>query len=366
MLGQEEYHSIVVGGGQAGLAAAHFLSQAGDDYIVLDAGPGFGHSWRTRWDSLKLFTPAKFNGLPGMPFPAADFSFPSKDEAGSYLEAYAQRLNPPVRFNTKVDSLARGEDGFVLGSGGRRYSARRVIVATGAYQEPWIPTFAARLDPKVVQLHSSTYKNTDQLPQGSILVVGAGNSGAEIAVELAKAGRDVWLSGRDVGRIPADLLGHWLGGRPYWWVISRLLSVHTPIGRKVRSASLTKGAPVIGLTPSDVVEAGVRRVPRVGDVSDSMPSLADGQRLPVSGVIWATGFRPNYKWIQLPIFDEHGYPRHDRGLVPGVPGLCFLGLPFQTSLSSPLLGGVGADASFIARHLSVHLSLQGAVLSLST
>jgi len=349
---QERFSTVVIGGGQAGLAAAHFLARAGDNYLILDAGPAFGNAWRSRWDSLRLFTPAKFNGLPGMPFPAADFYFPSKDEAGAYLEAYAQRLNPPVRFNAKVDSLVRDGEDFVLGSGGRRYTASRVVVATGAYQMPSVPGFAAELDPKIVQLHSSSFKNPDQLPPGSILVVGAGNSGAEIAVELAQAGRDVCLAGRDVGRIPADRVGQVMGGRPYWWFISRLLSVRTPIGRRVQRASLTKGTPLIGLRPGAIVDAGVQRGPRVAGVSQGMPSLADGRRLAVSGVVWATGFRPNYQWIHLPIFDERGYPRHNRGLVPQVPGLYFLGLPFQTSLSSTLLGGVGADAEALAEHLS--------------
>ena len=362
---QERYSTIVVGGGQAGVAAAHHLSRAGDDYLVLDAGPGFGHSWRSRWDSLRLFTPAKFNGLPGMPFPAADFYFPSKEEAGAYLEAYAQHINPPVRFHSTVDSLARDGDGFVVNSGGRRYAASRVVVATGAYQEPFVPELAVQLDPKIAHLHSVSYKNPHQLPQGPILVVGAGNSGAEIAVELAKAGRDVMLSGRDVGRIPADRVGKLLGGRPYWWLVSRLLSVHTPIGRRVQKTSLTRGTPLIGLRPSAVTEAGVRRVERVAGVSQGMPTLANGHRLEVSSILWATGFRPNYRWIQMPIFDEHGYPRHDRGIVPEVPGLYFLGLPFQTSLSSSLLGGVGADAGVIARHLSHRTSKRLTVLSVS-
>ncbi len=362
---QERYSTIVVGGGQAGLAAAHYLSLAGDDYLVLDAGPSFGYSWRSRWDSLRLFTPAKFNGLPGMPFPAADFHFPSKDEAGAYLEAYARHINPPVRFNSKVDSLARDDAGFVLDSGPRHYAASRVFVATGAYQEPSVPDLAVQLDPKIPQLHSSSYKNPEQLPQGPILVVGAGNSGAEIAVELAEAGRDVWLAGRDVGRIPADRAGKLLGGRLYWWFISRLLSVDTPIGRRVQKASLSKGTPLIGLRPSAIGEAGVRRVQRVTGVSRGMPTLANGQRLEVSAILWATGFRPNYRWIQMPIFDEHGYPRQDRGMVPEVPGLCFLGLPFQTSLSSSLLGGVGADAGVIARHLSHQTSKRRTVLPVS-
>jgi len=348
----KRFSTVIVGGGQAGLAAAHFLSQAQDDYLILEAGPGFGQTWRSRWDSLRLFTPAKFSSLPGMPFPGADFSFPTKDEAGAYLEAYAQRINPPVRFRTKVESLKSDDEGFVLEADGDRYLGSRVIVATGAYQTPSIPAFAAQLDPKIAQLHSSSYKRPDSLPQGSILVVGAGNSGAEIAVELAEDGREVWLAGRDVGRIPADRVGKLLGGRPYWFFISRILNIHTPIGRRVRKAILVRGTPLIGLRPSAVVEAGVRRVPRVGSVNQGIPTLADGRRLEVAGVVWATGFRPDYRWIHMPIFDDQGYPRHDRGMGPEMPGLYFLGLPFQTSLSSTLLGGVGADAGVLARHLT--------------
>jgi putative flavoprotein involved in K+ transport len=363
MSSSERFQTIVIGGGQAGLAAAYFLSKAGHDYIILDAGPAFGTTWRMRWDSLRLFTPAKFSSLPGMQFPPGGFSFPSKDEVAAYLQAYAREFNPPVHFGTAVESLTRGDGGFVLATRERSYSATCVIVATGAYQDPYVPGFATQLDPNVVQIHSCTYRNPGQLPDGSILVVGAGNSGAEIAVELAKAGRRVWLSGRDVGRIPADVVGKRLGGWPYWWFISRALSVHTPVGRRVQQASLSQGTPLIGLRPEAVVGAGVTRVARVRGVSEGKPELADGQVLDVSGVVWATGFRPNFRWVQLPIFDKSGYPRHYRGLVPEVEGLYFLGLPFQTSLSSSLLGGVGADAHYISRHLSSKLSLRSATLN---
>lgn len=350
----EQVSTIIVGAGQAGLAAAHFLEEAGDDYLMLDGGPGFGHTWRDRWDSLRLFTPAKFNSLPGMPFPGESFSFPTKDEAADYLEAYARKLQPPVRFNAPVDSLTRDEHGFVLKASGRRYSAAQVIVASGAYRGPSIPALADELQAGIRQLHSSEYRNPAQIPPGAILVVGAGNSGAEIAVELAEAGRDVLLAGRDVGRIPADRVGHVLGGHPYWFFISRILSVDTPIGRRVREASLSHGTPLIGLRPEAVAEAGVRRVPRVVEVRQGQPALSDGRPLAVSSVVWATGFRPNYAWIHLPIFDRSGYPRHTRGVVNDVPGLYFLGLPFQVSLSSTLLGGVGRDARRIAEHLRRH------------
>ncbi len=347
----ERVSTIIIGAGQAGLAAAYYLTQAAEEYLMLDGGQGFGHTWRSRWDSLRLFTPAKFNGLPGMPFPGDGFSLPSKDEAAEYLESYARQLRPPVRFDALVDRLTRDEAGFALRAAGRRYSANRVIVASGAYREPAVPAFARRLDPAIQQLHSSEYREPAQLIQGPVVVVGAGNSGAEIAVELAATGRQVWLAGRDVGRIPADRVGHVLGGHPYWFFISRILSIDTPIGRRVRKASLAHGTPLIGIRPKAISAAGVRRVPRVVEASQGRPVLADGRPLTVSSVVWATGFRPNYAWIKMPIFDARGYPRHTRGVVLEAPGLYFLGLPFQVSLSSALLGGVGADARLIAEHL---------------
>jgi putative flavoprotein involved in K+ transport len=346
---REHFHTIIIGGGQAGLAAAHFLSQAGVNYIILDEGPGFGQSWRRRWDSLRLFTPAKFSSLPGMAFPGEAFSMPTKDMTARYMEDYAAELDPPVQFNTRVDSLSGTDDGFRVEAGARNFLSSRIIVATGPYQKPFVPPFASRLDPGILQLHSSAYRNPLQFPQGSVLVVGAGNSGAEIAIELAMSGKRVWLSGRDVGRIPADVLGRAFGGKPYWWLVSRVLSVDTPIGRKAKRASRFRGTPLIGLKPQDIVKAGVTRVGRTADVRDGRLVLEDGQALDVSAVVWATGFIPDFSWIRLPICDENGYPRHDRGIAAGVAGLYFLGLPFQRSLSSSFIGGVGADAYFISR-----------------
>ena len=349
MATREHFHTIIIGGGQAGLAAAHFLSQAGIEYMILDAGPGFGHSWRRRWDSLRLFTPAKFSGLPGMTFPGEAFAMPTKDMTARYMEDYAAGLNPTVQFNTRVDSLSRTDDGFRVKAGAQSFLSSRVIVATGTYQKPFVPLFASQLDQGILQLHSSAYRNPLQFPQGPVLVVGAGNSGAEIALELAISGRRVWLSGRDVGRIPADVLGSVFGGRPYWWLVSRVLSVDTPIGRRVRHTLLSRGTPLIGLKPKEIVKAGVTRVGRTADARDGRLVLEGGQALEVSAVVWATGFHPDFSWIQLAICDENGYPRHDRGVATDVAGLYFLGLPFQRSLSSSLIGGVGADAQYISR-----------------
>lgn len=348
----EAEQTIVVGGGQAGLSAGYALAQQGIPFVILDENTRTGDSWRRRWDSLRLFTPARYNGLPGMPFPGRAFDFPTKDEVAGYLEEYARRFQLPVRRGVTVEKLARagGEYRVTTGAGGLR--ARRVIVATGAYQRPHVPSFARELDPAVVQLHSSAYCNPGQFPVQNVLVVGAGNSGAEIALELARAGKKVWLSGKAVGRIPADKLGRIFGGKPYWFVISRVLSVYTPIGRRMKSKIVHHGTPWIRVTRQEIDGAGIESVPRAAGVQDGALRLADGRALPVEGVVWATGFRPNFGWIELPIFDEYGYPRHQRGVVPEAPGLYFAGLPFQSALSSALLGGVGADSAFIVNHLA--------------
>jgi putative flavoprotein involved in K+ transport len=348
----ESFQTIVVGGGQAGLAAGYFLAQRGEGFTILDENKRTGQAWRSRWDSLRLFTPAKYNGLPGMPFPGADFYYPTKDEVAGYLEAYAGQFRLPVHHGVKVEALTRRDPGYRLSTTAGSFYARNVIVATGPYQKPSTPAFARQLDPAIVQLHSSSYCNPQQIPVQNILVVGAGNSGAEIGLELARAGKRVWLAGKDVGRIPADKLGRVLGGRPYWWFVSRLLSVNTPIGRKMRAKVLFHGAPLIHVSRQEVVEAGIESTPRVSGVQVGKPQLEDGRSLPAEGVIWATGFRPDYNWIDLPVFDEHGYPRHRRGVVPEAPGLYFVGLPFQTALSSALLGGAGAEARDIVRQMA--------------
>ena len=353
----ETFQTIVIGGGQAGLAAGYFLTQQdaaqqGSSFTILDENIRTGDAWRRRWDSLRLFTPSKYNSLPGKPFPKPDFYFPTKDEAADYLEAYARQLNMPVQLNVKVNALTRGDQGYRVSTSAGSLTAKNVIVATGAYQKPYTPPFARDLDPSILQLHSSAYCNPQQVPVKDVLVVGAGNSGVEIGLELARAGKHIWLAGSDVGRIPADKLGRAFGGRLYWWFISQVLSVNTPIGRKMRSKVIYHGAPLIRANRQEVAAAGIESTSRVSGVQSGNPVLADGRSLPVGGVIWATGFRPDYHWIDLPVFDEYGYPRHKRGMVQEAPGLYFVGLPFQTALSSALLGGVSADAEYIIRQLT--------------
>jgi len=351
MENEEHFHTIVIGGGQAGLAAAYYLSRLGVDFVVLEAQARLGEPWRKRWDSLRLFTPSKFNGLPGMQFPRADFYFPTKDEVGQYIQDYAERFHLPIRLNAAVNSLSQSDGHYCVTAGPNSFLAKNVIVATGAYQQPVIPTFAQELNPGIVQLHSSEYRNPEQVPDGNVLVVGAGNSGAEIAVELAASGRKVWLSGRNVGRIPADTLGRIFGGRPYWFFISHVLSQDTRVGRKVRAKALHQGTPLIRLAPNDVTNAGVTRCPRMNGSNQGLPCLEDGRVLDVKSIVWATGFRNDFTWIQLPIIDARGYPLHDRGTVLRAPGVYFVGLHFQTALSSSLLGGVGVDAKHVVQRI---------------
>jgi putative flavoprotein involved in K+ transport len=355
----ESFQTIVIGGGQAGLAVGYFLARRGENFIILDENSRTGESWRKRWDGLRLFTPSKFNGLPGMPFPKPANYLPGKDEVADYLERYATEFNLPVRHGIKVEVLNHNEQGYHISTNTSNFSATNVIVATGLYQLPHIPAFGSELDPTIFQLHSNAYRNPQQIPAQSVLVVGAGNSGAEIALELVRAGKQVWLAGRDVGRIPANSpLGKVFGGRPIWWFMSHVLSVNTPIGRKARAKGLHHGTPLGRAQRQEIARAGVDLAPRIFGIQSGKPKLEDGRVLPVEGVVWATGFRSDYRWINLPIFDEYGSPRHQRGVVQDASGLYFVGLNFQTALSSSLLGGVGTDAAYIVEQIgrNVHAS----------
>jgi putative flavoprotein involved in K+ transport len=311
-LNTERIDTIVVGGGQAGLAIGYYLKEQGRDFVILDAEERIGDAWRKRWDSLRLFTPAALSGLPGMPFPFPGGYFPTKDETADYLEEYAGKFDLPVRLGRRVESLRREGDGYLMRVGEERYVTENVVVATGPYHTPRIPAFAEWLGPSITQLHSSTYRKPDQIPEGDVLVVGAGNSGAEISLELA-ATRKTYLSGRDTGhvpggvhqrRLPRHVLFGWFVG---WWLLGRL-TVDTRLGQKGRDFNRTQGAPLVRFTPRDLVKAGVERVPRVEGVVDSTPQLADGRALEVSVVVWATGFKPDFGWIELPVFGEDGYP----------------------------------------------------------
>ena len=345
---RQQFDTVVIGGGQAGLAMGYSLAKQGRDFVILEASQRLGTGWRRRWDSLRLFTPAWISSLPGMPLPAADDTFVSKDVVADYLEAYAGRFDLPVRLNTQVDGLSRERDHYILNTGKRQITARQVVVTTGSYQRPSIPAFADELDPRITQLHSDAYRNRGQLQDGGVLVVGAGSSGAEIALELAST-HEVWLAGRDPGHRPKNIPP--LFKHLYWWLIHQAINTDNRPGRRLREQMERGGAPLIGISKQAFARAGVERVPRVVGANGEKLQLADGRELSASNVIWCTGYVPEYRWISLPIFDGKGYPRHTRGVVESEPGLYFLGLPFQYTLSSSFIGGVGRDAAYIAERI---------------
>ena len=317
--------------------------------MILDANERIGDSWRKRWDSLHLFTPARHDGLPGLPFPAKAWSFPTKDEMGDYLEAYADRFDLPVRTGIFVDRLSRQGDRYLIFAGDRRFEANRVVVSTGANRVPKVPDFASELDPSIVQMHSSDYRNPTQLGGGGVLLVGVGNSGAEIAFELSRTHR-TWLAGKEAGQIPVrhgTIRAH-LGFQVFLFVGHHVLTLRTPIGRRALRKLDTKAAPLVRVRSKDLARAGVERVARVAGVRDGQPLLEDGQVLEVENVIWCTGFRRDFPWIDLPVFGEEGRPEHQRGVVPSEPGLYFVGLVGQFAFSSDVIPGTGRDAGFIA------------------
>lgn len=351
----ERVETLVIGGGQAGLAVGYHLARRSRPLLIVDANERIGDPWRNRWDALRLFTQARYSSLPGWSFPAPRWSYPTKDEVADYLEAYADRFQLPIRTGVHVESLVEEDGRFVATSADARIEADHVVVASGAYRHPRIPALASDLDPAILQLHSSGYRNPSQLRDGAVLVVGAGNSGAEIALDVSAA-HTTWLSGPDTGHLPWRLDTAWdkLLTPAIWFVGSHVMTVRTPIGRRARPKLLAAGAPLERVRPDDLAGAGVRRVARTTSVTRGSPVVEDGRMLDVANVIWCTGFRAEFEWIHLPVFGEDGEPVHDRGVVGAAPGLYFVGRFFLSSMTSPLIGGVGRDAAHIAKHIARH------------
>ncbi|MFN2487226.1 MAG: flavin-containing monooxygenase [Acidimicrobiia bacterium] len=346
----ERVETVVVGGGQAGLSVGYHLAQRGLPFVILDANQRIGDAWRKRWDSLRLFTLARYNGLPGMPFPAPGRSFPTKNEMADYLEAYAARFELPIQTGVRVDRLSRQGDRFLITSGDRRFVAENVVVAVSSHETPWVPQFARELDPGVVQLHAAEYRNPSQLREGGVLVVGAHDSGAEIALEVA-SGHPTSLSGRDPGHVPFRIegtVGRRFGVPLVMFMFYHVLTVNTPIGRKMRPKLLRHAGPVVRVKPRDFAAAGIERVPKIVGMRKGLPVLEDQRVIEVANVIWCTGFRPDFSWIDLPVFGEDKIePMHQRGIVAIEPGLYFVGLFFLYAASSGLVGGVGRDAEHV-------------------
>lgn len=352
----EQHETVVIGGGQAGLAVGYHLQRLGRPFVILDEGSRVGDSWRGRWDSLRLYSPASRDGLPGMPFPAPRSSYPTASEMADYLEAYAMRNELPVRTGARVTSLVRENDGYVVVAGDERFQSANVVIANGVFRRPRVPELAAGLDPRITQLHSSAYRRPSQLRSGPVLVVGASHSGSDIAWEAAAAGHHVVLCGPETGQLPAQVetrRGRMLF-RLMFFAGSRVLTVDTPIGRAVRPKIRRGGGPLLRYRRKELTAAGVERVlARASGVSDGMPLLDNGRMIDVRNVVWCSGFDRDYSWIRFPIeMGDDGYPVQYRGAIEGQPGLYVVGLPFQHAFTSMLIGGMGRDAERVAGQIA--------------
>ena len=343
-----QHDVIVIGGGQAGLAMGHCLADRGQDFVILDAAARVGDAWRSRWRSLTLFTPARYDSLPGLPFPAEPDHFPGRAEVADYLERYARTFQLPVHNGSVVHAVRAlpGGGGFEVETAQAHHHARQVVIATGPFQKPKVPVMAAGLSGAVVQLHSSAYQGPAQLPPGDVLVVGAGNSGVQIAAELAVA-RSTWLAiGTKLPRLPERLLGRSI----FWW-LERLGGMDITARSRVGRRMSTRDA-LIGQSPRQLARAsGVGLLGRVASAAGNRIGTADGGSVEIAGLVWATGFEFDFSFIRAPVLDERGRPVHERG-VTAVPGLYFLGLPWQHTRGSALLGWVGRDAAWLAERIA--------------
>jgi putative flavoprotein involved in K+ transport len=375
----EHIETVIIGAGQAGLATAHYLQRLGRPCVVLDSASRVGDGWRQQWDSLRLFSPAWADGLPGMAFPAPRWAFPTKDEFADYLEAYAVRFRLPVRLDTRVvkvsplpnppeaspdaspgaspDALV-GSAGYVVTTAAGQIHADNVVLATGTFgRTPHVPSFADQLDPSIRQVHSSQYRRASQLPKGTVLVVGAAHSGCDIAHEVA-ATHDTVLAGPDTGQIPVPF------GSPLFkvvfptmlFVFRHVLTRSNPLGRKAKD-HFRHGGPRLRIQQRDLAERGVDWVPgRVVGAKEGLPLLDDGRVVDARTVVWCTGFRQAFDWVELPVFDEQGWPREFRGVPEGVAGLYFCGLQFQYAGSSMLIYGAGRDAKHVASRIAASVA----------
>jgi putative flavoprotein involved in K+ transport len=345
------------------LSVGYCLAQHGLSFVILDGSARVGDAWRHRWDSLRLFTPAKYDGLAGMPFPGDPNAFPTKNDMADYLEEYARHFHLPVRLETTVSRLSRTGSTYTVESAGRRYEAEHVVVAMASYQQPRLPAFASMLDSSIVQLTSKEYKNPGQLQPGDVLLVGAGNSGADIALDVAPSHR-TFLSGRHPGNVPFKIDGaaaRALLPLLFRVVFHRILTVDNPFGRRARRKMISMGAPLIRVKPADLERAGVERVGRVAGVDNGRPRLGDGRVLDVRNVIWCTGFNPGFSWMDLPVAGlAEGEPQQSRGVVSTEPGLYFVGLHFLYSFSSTMIHGIERDARHVADTIHERLSASAA------
>jgi putative flavoprotein involved in K+ transport len=342
----EHLEVAVVGGGQTGLAMGYYLRQQGRRFVIFERGDSIAPAWRERWESLTLFTPRRYSALPGLPFPGDPDGYPTRDEVITYLERYAETFELPIELGSEVRRLSREDGRFVLDVDGRTVAADQVLVATGPFQTPFVPKLAEQLDPEVWQVHSTGYRQPSDLPRGTVLVVGGGNTGFQVAKELSATHEVVLSVGSKQKPLPQRIAGRDL----FWWLTkTHLLSttVESRLGGKLQHRDT-----LIGSSPRELKRRyGVELKPRATDASGRTVRFEDGSELEADAVIWATGYRPDFSWIDLPIFDENGRLRHRRG-VTDIPGLYFLGLTWQWTRGSALIGWVKDDAEFLGERIA--------------
>jgi putative flavoprotein involved in K+ transport len=343
----ERHEVVVVGGGQAGLAIGYFLAQRGRDFVILEATDEPGAAWRQRWESLKLFTPVRYSNLPGFPFPGDPDSYPTRDQVVEYLTEYARRLDLPVELGSPVHAVRRSGTGYSVELYDRSIEADQVVIATGPFHAPRTPPIAEKLDPETVQLHSKDYRSPADIPSGRVLVVGGGNTGFQIAEELT-ASHEVHLSiGSRQMPLPQRLLG-----RDLFWYLDTTGLIRKPkdslIGRRAEGRDT-----LIGSSPRGIRRRGVQVHPRTVDASGSAVTFEDGTTLGVTAVLWATGFGIDHSFVDVPVFDDRGHLVHRRGVTES-PGLYFLGLSWQHTRGSALIGWVQDDAEFLAERIAAH------------
>ena len=358
-MSSEHFETVIIGGGQAGLSVGYHLAKHDRPFVIVDANERIGDTWRNRWDSLRLFTPAWLDGLTGMPFPAPRHSFPTAHEMADYLESFAAHFDLPIRSGVAVDRLCRKDGRFVVSAGHARLDADNVVVAMSRYQQPRVPAFAADLHPEVVQMHSVDYRNPAQLREGGVLIVGAGNSGAEIALDVAPT-HPTCLAGPDTGQLPFRIDG--AAARVFLirlllrGVFHRVLTVNSRAGRRGYQQTTTHGQPRVRVRSTQITAAGIERLPKVAGMRDGLPVLEDGRVIDVANVIWCTGFDPGLSWIELPVLGNRGEPVHERGIASAEPGLTFVGRHFLYTASSGMIHGLWRDAEYIAAHISSRAS----------
>ncbi|MFS0728425.1 flavin-containing monooxygenase [Paenibacillus sp. 1P07SE] len=338
---------LIIGAGQAGLSMAYHLKQQKKDFLLISKEAEIGEVWRNRYDSLVLFTPRWYSSLPGLLLKGSPEGYATKDEIADYLKHYVETFELPVHLNTQVVKLQKINNQFYIETNQSRYTAKQVIIATGPFQTPFVPKLAASLTDSVCQLHSSNYHNPNQLKAGPVLVVGGGNSGAQIAVELANTHEVLLSVGHKIKYFPLDLMGKSI----FWW-FKRLglldASIQSPIGKRLSQ----RPDPIFGKELKKLTAQGaVKLKPRTNHADNDRFTFIDGSSAQVANVIWATGFIAEYKWLHISeALDDQGKPLHDRGISP-VKGLYFLGLPWLHRRGSALIGGVGDDANYLMKHL---------------